>query len=355
MPGDVRLRRIQGCPCAGTAHHLALHTRAPVHSRRAPARRGRRCPHRDPVARNLLDLLGPHGVARAGDLVGRVDRHTLGRWVADGRLLRPHRGVLAVPERWDRWQTRVLAGVLATDGTVSHTSALAVWRVYEDDGGPVHVSVPAGRRALRSPGLVVHRVRDVDADRLGPFPVSPLPRSLVDAWGRAAGRHGSRRSVDRVRGAVIGTLRDRRVAPAEVHAEVVRRGALPGRRDLVELLGLVERGCQSELEIWGVRHVLTAPGMPGFEQQHRVVLPSGTSVYLDAAVPRLRIAVELDGAAFHGSPEARERDTRRDAALATLGWVTLRYSHRRLTTQPDACRREILQVCRAREALLGAG
>nr|WP_275586007.1 DUF559 domain-containing protein [Geodermatophilus sabuli] len=80
-------------------------------------------------------------------------------------------------------------------------------------------------------------------------------------------------------------------------------------------------------------------------------MPSGT-VYLDAAVPELRVAVELDGAAFHGSAAARERDTRRDVALAALGWVVLRFSYRRLTREPDACRREILQVCRARRALL---
>ena len=38
----------------------------------------------------------------------------------------------------------------------------------------------------------------------------------------------------------------------------------------------------------------------------------------------------MDGAAFHGSADARERDTRRDVALATLGWVVLRFSCQRL-------------------------
>jgi very-short-patch-repair endonuclease len=303
------------------------------------------------MARDLVALLGPHGVARASDLTGRVDRHTLGRWVRDGRLLRPHRGVLAAPACWDRWQTRVLAAVLATDGVVSHASALAVWRVGRHDG-PVHVSVPPERRALRSDGLVVHRVRDLEADRLGPFPVTPLPRSLVDGWGWADGARGSRREVERMRGAVIETLRDRRVTGTELRSEAVRRPALPGRGQLMELAELVEQGCQSELEIWGVRHVLSGPGMPRFVQQHRVVLPAGAAVHLDAAVPHLRVAVELDGAAFHGSADDRERDTRRDVALATLGWVVLRFSYRRLTREPEACRREILAVCRTREAVL---
>ncbi|MGY1688741.1 endonuclease domain-containing protein [Geodermatophilus sp. SYSU D01105] len=94
--------------------------------------------------------------------------------------------------------------------------------------------------------------------------------------------------------------------------------------------------------------------MPRFVQQHPVVLPFGR-VYLDAAVPEVRIAVELDGAAFHGSAADRERDTRRDVALAARGWVVLRFSYRRLTREPESCRREILAVCRARRGLLVPG
>jgi very-short-patch-repair endonuclease len=64
------------------------------------------------------------------------------------------------------------------------------------------------------------------------------------------------------------------------------------------------------------------------------------------------VDVELDGAAFHGSAGDRERDTRRDVALAALGWVVLRFSYRRLTTDPGGCRREIAAVCAARRRQL---
>lgn len=152
---------------------------------------------------------------------------------------------------------------------------------------------------------------------------------------------------------MITTLRERQVTITGLRQEVDRRPGLPGRAAPVGLIGLVESGCQSELEIWGVRSVLRAPGMPPFVQQHRVVLPFAT-VHLDAALPELKIAIELDGAAFHGSAEARERDTRRDVALAAAGWVVLRFSYRRLTTDPEGCRREILQVCAARRQFLAA-
>ncbi len=279
-----------------------------------------------------------------------MDRHTVGEWVRAGRLLRPHPGVVALPHSLDRWRTRALAAVLATGGTLTHTSALTVWRLSPETD-PVHVSIPARRRAPRRPGLVVHRVRELTTDRLGPYPVTDLPRSLVDAWGMAHGTAGAARLVEVSRGAVIAALRERRVRPAQLRAEMVGHPALPGRGGLSELIRLVENGCQSELEIWGVREVLRGPGMPRVVQQHPVVLPFAT-VHLDAAVPELKIAIELDGAAFHGSAEARERDTRRDVALAALGWVVLRFSYRRLRTDPAGCRAEVIAVCAARRALV---
>jgi len=85
-----------------------------------------------------------------------------------------------------------------------------------------------------------------------------------------------------------------------------------------------------------------------------VVLRTGRHVDLDAAYVAAKVGVELDGAAFHGSPQDRERDTRRDAALATLGWVVLRFSYRRLTHDPAGCRAEIETVVRQRMSR-GAG
>ncbi len=302
------------------------------------------------MAHDLVALLGPNGVVRSEDVLRYVDRHTVARWVRRGRLVRPHPGVLVLPEREDEWSTRALAGVLATGGVLSHWSALALWR-RGPATGPVHVSVSSARRALRSPGLVVHRVRLLDADRLGGLPVTGLPRAVVDSWGLALGAGGRVRDVETARSAVITTVRERQVRPAELRSAVAARPALPGRAELLRLVTMVEGGSHSELEIWGVDHVLDGPGMPRYERQLPVALPHG-NVRLDAAVPHLRVAIELDGAAFHGDPAARERDIRRDVALAALGWVVLRFSYRRLTREPDACRREIRQVCAARRALL---
>ncbi len=115
-------------------------------------------------------------------------------------------------------------------------------------------------------------------------------------------------------------------------------------------MSLLVDGCRSELEIWGCLEVLRAPGMPAFVQQRRVTV-AGRTVFLDVAYDDVLLAVEMDGAAWHGSRAQREADIARDALLATIGWQTLRFSYTRMTASPDACRREIHGVHEARSRL----
>jgi very-short-patch-repair endonuclease len=99
--------------------------------------------------------------------------------------------------------------------------------------------------------------------------------------------------------------------------------------------------------------VLQTPGMPSFTLHHRVV--DSRPFFLDAACAEVRLAIEMDGAAWHGSREQRERDIRRDALLATVGWQTLRFSFARLTGSPDSCRHDIRAVHAARLRSLRPG
>ncbi len=169
---------------------------------------------------------------------------------------------------------------------------------------------------------------------------------MVDAWGRPG---GSTRAE--VRAAAIDAVRRRLCRPADLTREIRRRPCLPGRAALVELVRLLAEGCRSELEIWGCLAVLRGPGMPAFTLQRRLEV-AGEAFVLDAACEEALLAVEMDGAAWHGSRTQRERDIRRDALVATAGWQTLRCGFRRLTAEPDACRAEIRTVHRARRRLL---
>jgi hypothetical protein len=187
------------------------------------------------------------------------------------------------------------------------------------------------------------------------IPVTDLSRSLVDAWDWALRtRQGRlpRGGQALVRQAVIECVRSRRTSVASLLAQSAACPVHAGRAELSRLLGLVADGCESELEIWGVTRVLPGPPrVPAWTQQYPIRLSDGRQVRLDAAYPDAGVAVELDGAAFHGSRAARERDLRRDSALAALGWVVLRFSYARLMSDPDGCRREIEAVVLRRLAM----
>lgn len=61
--------------------------------------------------------------------------------------------------------------------------------------------------------------------------------------------------------------------------------------------------------------------------QHVVLDAAGRFVArIDLALVRDRLALEYDGRAAHGSPEAFVRDRRRQNDLVALGWRVLRFT-----------------------------
>jgi very-short-patch-repair endonuclease/predicted transcriptional regulator of viral defense system len=300
------------------------------------------------VAHDLAAVVGPHGWTSWESLTAQVDRKTVTRWVASGRLHRLQPGIYGLPAAASPRRRRLEAAVHATGGVVSHRSALALWGLAPP-GGPLHLTVGNTRSGRGTAGVVLHRTRALaeTVRRVDGLPVSRVERAVVDAWGAPAGL-----SRVEVRAAAIEAVRRRLCLPRRLYAEVERRPCLRSRGALVQLVGLLADGCQSELEIWGCLNVLRGPGMPAFTLQYRVEV-AGQRFVLDAACEEVQLAVEMDGAAWHGSREQRERDIHRDALLATIGWQTLRFGYRRLTGVPEGCRRDIRAAYTARRRLMG--
>ncbi|MGY1700041.1 DUF559 domain-containing protein [Geodermatophilus sp. SYSU D00766] len=293
-------------------------------------------------------VVGPAGWATRAELLGRTSARTLSAWVTGGKLVRLQPGVFATPAAARRWRVRVAAALTGRGGVASHGTALALWGLVPPPAGPVHVTVEDRRSARGSAGVVLHRNSRALADRrrVDGLPVTSVERAVVDAWGNPPPARSE------VRAAAITAVRQRLCRPADLAYELDLSTRLPGRAQLAGLVGLLADGCRSELEIWGCLHVLRAPGMPAFTQQRRIAVGPETFV-LDAAYEDAMLAVELDGAAWHGSNRQRESDIRRDSLLAAVGWQTLRYGYRRLTTAPGECRRDVLATYRARRRLLG--
>ena len=289
-------------------------------------------------------LIGDAGWATVPELLVHVSRRTLTDWVAAGRLVRLRPGVLALPGTEADWRIRLAAALHGREAVASHVTALALWELAQHPPGHIHVTV-GPRSSGRGPaGVLVHRSAGAWAERrrVDGLAVSSPERAVLEAWGAAA--PGARAAV---RAAVVDGVRRRICSIRELRHELSRTPALRARSELSGVVDLLADGCRSELEIWGCLHVLRAPGMPPFVQQRRVRIGSETFV-LDAACEESMLAVEMDGAAWHGTRTQREADIRRDALVATAGWQTLRFSFARLTRAPAACRREILAVHTAR-------
>ncbi len=70
---------------------------------------------------------------------------------------------------------------------------------------------------------------------------------------------------------------------------------------------------------------LRSSGIAGWVTNHPVRI-AGVVYYLDVALPELRIALEFDGAEYHGTPEAFHGDRRRDQDLVAAGWRVARFT-----------------------------
>ena len=97
-----------------------------------------------------------------------------------------------------------------------------------------------------------------------------------------------------------------------------------------ELLDGGPRRTRSEAE----RELLTlvrAAGLPPPETNTTIA-----GLEVDALWREQRLAVEVDGYAFHGHRIAFERDRRRDIAMATAGIATIRVTWRQLHDEREA-------------------
>jgi very-short-patch-repair endonuclease len=188
----------------------------------------------------------------------------------------------------------------------------------------------------------VHRtLLPLDAIEVDGLPSVRPEIAAITAWPLLSG-------ADR-RAPLIEASRRRLLTPDRLLKAAESMWWVPGIRDVRRLVGLIAAGCESELELWGYTSVFDVAGLRDAKRQH-VVRVGERAFRLDMAYDGDKVAVELDGRAYHASPAQWERDIARDLALATIGWQTIRLSHRRLVGDPDGCRRDVLAVRAARRA-----
>ncbi|MFC4106020.1 endonuclease domain-containing protein [Micromonospora zhanjiangensis] len=305
------------------------------------------------VTRNAaLQVVAPWTLERAYR-AGHL-RRVLPRVYVDARLLeqKPTPEQKSTPERSPSprpplahlsQDLAIQAALAYADGraALSHLTALRSWGLHQQPSSqPIHLSAPVHSTIRNRPYLLIHRRPDFiveapDVVHRKGLPLTALEPTLVDSWPLLP-------PTERP-GPVIRAVNNRLTTPHRIAEALATAPRLTGRAELRMLLDRLAAGCRSPLEIWGHDHVFTGPGMPPFLRQFRIEA-GGRVMYLDMYAERQRLNIELDGATTHGDPRQREIDLRRDALLATLGILVVRFSHRRLTHEPDEVRRETLAI-----------
>jgi very-short-patch-repair endonuclease len=217
-----------------------------------------------------------------------------------------------------------MAAALACDAVVSHRSAVAMRNlVPAKPRDAVDITVLRPRRVDR-PGIRIHRasLRREEVGRIDGVPVTTLSRSLLDFAAVAAPRE-----VERALAAA------ERAAP-KVRAELQRLlERHPTRRGTRSLRALLRSGdpalTRSEAEE-SLLQLIRSAGLP--EPEMNVEL-EGYEV--DCYWRAVRLVVEIDGYAYHGSHSAFLKDRERDANLAAAGIQVLRLTWQQLTNQRD--------------------
>ncbi|WP_062462966.1 type IV toxin-antitoxin system AbiEi family antitoxin domain-containing protein [Demequina soli] len=255
------------------------------------------------------------GCARRAQLLrlGLTDGQLLDA-VRAGILTRPHRGCYATPgASFAAIRARVMSGQLTC---VTAALALDLPVVYPVDG--IHVAVPWDRGIVEGDrrlevATVVHRLQR--ARRHGEDALCVDVLTLIDHMSACTGRPAQLAVVDAAlnRGAL--RLRDlwRLTATSRL-----RRSWLIARAD-ARSQSPGETLARLELQDAGFTVMPQAP-VPGVGHVDLAVAGHGV--------------VEIDGEAFHSSPEARAEDARRDAVLAALGIPRVRIPYTTVRDEP---------------------
>ena len=236
------------------------------------------------------------------------------------------------------------AAGIATGGVASHASAAWVWGLLDRPPDVPEITVVLGTRDSRGhEGITVHRSTDLQlavvTERHAIVVTNPL-RALVDLAGTA--------TPNQLTEAVDCALSRKLVTTAGLEAEIGRLSRR-GRPGVAVLRAhLRERGFTgapepSVLEAHTQRLIVRA-NLPlpviecraGDEGEYR----------LDLAWAAILFAVEVDGYAWHWSPEHTRRDEARRNALRDQGWTLRVYTWVDVVREPERVVREITAMYR---------
>ncbi len=266
--------------------------------------------------------------------LGANDRN-IRRWVSQGKLHEVAPGVIALPGADVSHPVQALATALATEGFVDGMAALWFYRIVAEC--PPIFDVCVGRTSSRHVQAADRSIRLHRPIALNPetTPIDGVQVASVETALCRACCDNEQAVIARL---MLGAVRrgvtsiDKLATFADQHPRVA--GMAQFRRCVAEFpttASAFEKRFASILEQADIR---------GWKQEHRVRL-DGASYYIDFAWIDLKIAIELDGRAYHDDDAAFEKDRKRQNALVLAGWMVLRFTWSQLTTDSAAVLKQV--------------
>ncbi|MEJ8279980.1 DUF559 domain-containing protein [Pseudonocardia spirodelae] len=284
-------------------------------------------------------LTGQAGVlSRAQAIAHGVPARTVARRVSSGAWRALHPGVYLVGGHRITDEVRVRAAWLwgGARSTVSG-SAAAFWLGFRAEApSQIVLAVPPVVQRARRDDVRLRR-RDLDPlDRAAFRGVTVTGPALTVLETAGTLRDGAA-FLDRA-------LQQRWVSLPDLHAAYCRVAGTPGIARSARLLVAAGDRADSGLE----RRLLRLLRRAGIAGLVRAVAFGPWTI--DLAIPSLRIAVEVDGWAWHSDPDRFRADRRKQNALSTAGWTVLRFTWSDVYDSPDLTVRRVRQAVRDRAA-----
>lgn len=269
------------------------------------------------LARKQGGIVRRDQLLRIGYALPAVERLVAGSALVTTR----HSGVYRAAGAPATEEAAAWLAVLGLRAVLSFLSAAHWWELPVRGDGRLHITRFDRARCRSTRGLRVHRTLLPPAattTRTG-LDLTTRDETLLDCLGwftRPAAR----------------TLLDRAMQQRWMTADTIRRrleehSGRWGNRQLRELLGNTLPGAEAESER-RVHRILRAAGITGWQPNVVVVLDHMT-FRLDLAFVEAKVAIEVEGWAFHRDKDRRDRDLAKLNALARNGWaiVTFSYEH----------------------------
>lgn len=262
-----------------------------------------------------------------------LSRGQLGTKVRNGSWEHYARGVYLSRQHAFTDAARVRAVVNAHRGAADRTTA-AFWHGMLDVlHRPLTVCVPANSHrppTLQEEVSLLHRsVPSEDLTTVRDLTVTGPALTVIGTI--SALEKDASAFLDRV-------LQRKLVTVSDLTAALERNKGMHGLQPARNLLATLSAGAESEAERLFVE-LLTLHEITGWIQQYRF---GGRPI--DFAWPAERVSVEINGWAYHRDAARFESDNAKTAMLAAAGWITLSFTWKQLTGDPELC---IAQVAAA--------